>query len=266
MENAKEQIEELIKIGEEFAKNNFAHLNESNGIITTKPEWRGWLSRCEKIIIRLYGEKSSMYTQIKSSTKLSLMNQPLIKFPIKQAGIIKTLGMALETLEKDMFDELLNVDAKASGTYSNKVFVVHGHDEKAKTDLEMLLTEFGLKPIVLHRQADEGKTIIEKFEKHSDVGYVFVLLTPDERAYLTKEEDLPNEQKNTEYRARPNVIFEFGYFVGKLGRERVCCLHTGGVSLPSDVSGVIYKSYTNNVEDVGISIRRDLKAAGYTLS
>lgn len=59
-----------------------------------------------------------------------------------------------------------------------KVFVVHGRDEVAKTGLEAFLHEIGLEPIVLHRQADEGLTIIEKFEKHSDVGYAFILLTP----------------------------------------------------------------------------------------
>lgn len=68
---------------------------------------------------------------------------------------------------------------------TKKVFVVHGRDEVAKTGLEVFLHEIGLEPIVLHRQADEGLTIIEKFEKHSDVGYAFILLTPDEVAYLS---------------------------------------------------------------------------------
>lgn len=153
-----------------------------------------------------------------------------------------------------------------SSTKSNKVFIVHGHDEIAKTSLEVFVRENGLEPVVLHRQADQGQTIIEKFERHSDVGYAFILLTPDEVAYLRGEESRPDPERSKELRARPNVIFEFGYFVGKLGRARVCCLHTGGVSLPSDVSGMIYKAYTKSIEEVAYSILKDLKAAGYSLS
>src|SRR5690606_5297464 len=91
---------------------------------------------------------------------------------------------------------------------TKKVFVVHGHDEVAKTNLEVFLHEIGLEPVVLHRQADEGLTIIEKFEKHSDVGYAFILLTPDEIAYIKADQDKKDDERKKEFRARPNVIFE----------------------------------------------------------
>lgn len=149
---------------------------------------------------------------------------------------------------------------------TKKVFVVHGQDEVAKTNLEVFLHEIGLEPVVLHRQADEGMTIIEKFEKHSDVGYAFILLTPDEVAYLASEESLADEHRHKEHRARPNVIFEFGYFVGKLGRSRVCCLYTGNVTLPSDVSGMIYKRYEKSIEEVAYGVIKDLKASGYAIA
>lgn len=156
--------------------------------------------------------------------------------------------------------------APRSQPRSKRVFVVHGHDEVAKTSLEVFLHEIGLEPIVLHRQADEGLTVIEKFEKHSDVGYAFILLTPDEVAYVAAEVAKPEAQRMTELRARPNVIFEFGYFVGKLGRSRVCFLYTGNVSLPSDVSGMIYKKYEKSFEEVAYSVIKDLKASGYEVA
>ncbi len=144
---------------------------------------------------------------------------------------------------------------------SKKVFIVHGRDEVSKTNLEILLKEMGLEPIVLHRQADEGQTVIEKFEKHGrDVAYAFILLTPDEIAYLASEDSLPDHNRKKEKRARPNVIFEFGYFVGKLSRNRVCCLYTGNVTLPSDLSGFVYKKYNDSIEEVAYSIQKDLKA------
>jgi predicted nucleotide-binding protein len=158
------------------------------------------------------------------------------------------------------------IDQVTDPTRSKKVFVVHGRDEVAKTTLEVFLHEIGLQPVVLHRQADEGMTIIEKFEKHSDVGYAFILLTPDEVAYLASEEGMPDEHRKKEFRARPNVIFEFGYFVGKLGRSRVCCLYTGNVALPSDVSGMIYKRYEKSIEEVAYGVIKDLKASGYSIA
>ena len=149
---------------------------------------------------------------------------------------------------------------------SKRVFVVHGRDELSKTSLEVLLHEIGLEPIVLHRQADEGQTIIEKFERHAEVGYAFILLTPDEVAYLAAEDALPDNKRRKERRARPNVIFEFGYFVGRLGRSRVCCIYTGDVSLPSDVHGMIYKKYKNSIDEVAYGIMKDLKASGYIIA
>lgn len=153
-----------------------------------------------------------------------------------------------------------------SSVRNNKVFIVHGHDEIAKTNLEVFLREIGLDPVVLHREADEGLTIIEKFEKHSDVGYAFILLTPDEIAYLAGEAAKDDKDRQKQMRARPNVIFEFGFFVGKLGRSRVCCLHTGNVTLPSDVNGIVYKPYLHKIDEVALSVIRDLKAAGYSIS
>ena len=115
----------------------------------------------------------------------------------------------------------------------NKIFIVHGRDEGAKNAVENFLRCLDLDPIVLHRKANQGKTIIEKIEAHSDVGYAVVLLTPDDEGKLKGEEKL-------EDRARQNVIFELGYFIGKLGRKNVCGLCKEDFKLPSDYDGVVY--------------------------
>jgi predicted nucleotide-binding protein len=128
------------------------------------------------------------------------------------------------------------------------------------------LKSIGLDPVVLHRQPDEGRTILEKFEHHSDVGYAFVLLTPDEVAFLASELELPEVDRNVERRARPNVIFEFGYFVGRLGRSRVCCIYKGDVALPSDIGGLVYKKVADSVESIGFSLVKELRVAGYPIS
>jgi predicted nucleotide-binding protein len=142
---------------------------------------------------------------------------------------------------------------------------VHGHDHQTKTDLEIFLKDIGMEPVVLHRQPDQGRTLIEKFEHHSDVGFAFILLTPDDIAYSAGQESSADSARKKELRARPNVIFEFGYFVGKLGRQRVCCLVKDGVTRPSDIEGLVYKQISQSIEAIGFSIIKELKAAGYTL-
>lgn len=162
-------------------------------------------------------------------------------------------------------DRKTEKDEKIPLEGKKKVFVVHGHDEKLKNQLEIFLTEIGLQPVVLHRKPDEGMTIVEKFEKHSDVGYAFILLSPDDALYSINGEDIPEEKRSKEMRARQNVIWEFGFFVGRLGRNRVCCLYKEGVKLPTDVSGMLYKRIRNNVEEAAFAILKDLRAAGYDL-
>ena len=123
---------------------------------------------------------------------------------------------------------------KIAGTAATpEIFLIHGHDEAAKSAVARFLERLDLEPVILADRASEGKTIIEKFESHADVGYAVALLTPD---------DVGSRQGDdaTQPRARQNVIFELGYFIGRLGRERVCALTKGEPEIPSDYSGVVY--------------------------
>ena len=118
---------------------------------------------------------------------------------------------------------------------SRKVFVVHGHDNEAKEGTARFLERIGLEPIILHEQASSGRTVIEKFENYSaDIAFAVILLTPDDVGAAA------NAATHLNARARQNVILELGYFMGRLGRVRVCALHKSGVELPSDYQGVLY--------------------------
>lgn len=116
--------------------------------------------------------------------------------------------------------------------HTRKVFLVHGHDEGAKDGVARFLEKLGLETVVLAEMPSKGKTIIEKFETHADVGFAVVLLTADDRGARRGQDPSP--------RARQNVIFELGYFIGRLGRERVCALTRGDPDIPSDYAGVVY--------------------------
>jgi predicted nucleotide-binding protein len=138
---------------------------------------------------------------------------------------------------------------------SKNIFIVHGHDERTKIEVARTVEKLGLNPIILHEKANEGKTIIEKFEVHSNVGFAIVLMTCDD---LGKSKT-SNDEK---YRARQNVILEMGYFTGKLGRSRVFPLFESGVELPSDLYGLLYIP----LDEIGnwkFSLVKELRAIGY---
>lgn len=138
-----------------------------------------------------------------------------------------------------------------------RIFIVHGHNNEVRINVARTLEKLGLFPIILHEQANAGKTIIEKFEEYSNVGFAIILMTDDDLGRAKNDETLY-------YRARQNVILEMGFFIGKLGRNRVCPLYTNGVKLPSDLYGLLYTEI-DSAEKWKISIARELKAAGYEI-
>ncbi|MDQ7967738.1 nucleotide-binding protein [Pseudomonas plecoglossicida] len=137
---------------------------------------------------------------------------------------------------------------------NSKIFIVHGHDEVAKLTVARFIEQVGLHPIILHEQASSSRTIIEKIEGEGDVGFAIVLYTPcDSGSKIGSEHKL---------RARQNVVFEHGYFIGRLGRSKVAALVKGSLETPNDISGVVYI----DLDERGgwkIDIAKELRAAGY---
>lgn len=175
------------------------------------------------------------------------------------------------------------------------VFIVHGKDQKAVKELKAMLTAFDLHPIILHEQPSGSRTIVEKLEKYSNVNFAFVILTPDDVGGASKEysdilqeassvinKSLQGKAKSSESaimltksikrmrylmreRARQNVVLEFGYFVGKIGRDKVCCLLKGDVERPSDMDGIVYVPFEKSVNEARETIAQELRAAGYEI-
>lgn len=139
---------------------------------------------------------------------------------------------------------------------SNKIFIVHGHDNGAKSEVARFLEKIGFEAIILHEQANQGKTIIEKIDAYGNVGFAVVLLTPDDEG-CTKGKSLSP-------RARQNVILELGYFIGRLGRDKVCALKKGDVEIPSDFMGVVWENMDHNGAWKQ-SLARELNAAGHKI-
>ncbi len=148
-------------------------------------------------------------------------------------------------------------DRSQQAVISRRIFVVHGRDEGAKESVARFLEKVGLEPVILSELPGKGQTIIEKFESNSDVGFAVAILTPDDAGSLSDETEL-------KARARQNVIFELGFFIGKLGRDRVCALTKGKPDIPSDYAGVEYIP----LDDRGawrMGLFKELRAAGFNI-
>lgn len=260
-----EKLHLLIEEGEKFNYENFSTKSQRGYPSAVTREWITWTTKVKNKLFQLFKQNSAPIETFNIGLNFPLIGNGDDKFEQAKSYILGALAAGQQILNDKESEIVEKKDKSSPEKHSNRIFVVHGHDDKSKSELEILLSELGLEPIVLHRQPDEGHTIIEKFEKYSDVGYAFVLLTPDEISYLANQEKLPDDKRSKEIRARPNVIFEFGYFVGRLGRANVCCLYTGDVILPSDISGVLYKKFHSSVEETAYGITKELKARGYQL-
>jgi len=146
---------------------------------------------------------------------------------------------------------------------TNEIFIVHGHDEEMKQTVARTLEALKLQPIILHEQSNQGATIIEKFEKNANVQFAIILLSPDDMAYKKTE-----SSEKAKPRARQNVIFEFGYFIGKLSRAQVFVLKQDDkkdkLELPTDILGITYTPYDSG-DSWKLKLVQALKATGYSV-
>ena len=220
----------------------------------------------------IFGHDSAEYQQYSVGTfdtlPLRVMggSDPLPRVHEGYRDGVQSCVLKLRTL-KEIFEERI-ADAEAQpaspqgerprpspAVSIRKVFVVHGHDDGAKETVARYLSTLGLEPVILHEQPNQGRTVVEKFEAHSQVSFAVVLFTPDDIGHAAGK---PEEQKP---RARQNVVLELGFFMGTLGRDKVCVLYRSGVEIPSDYSGVLYHAF----DDAGswrFHLAREMKAAG----
>lgn len=178
---------------------------------------------------------------------------------MKKKGTILTQGTFDQEVE-DAINNFINNPPNIE-VYSNlendNIYIVHGHDESARTELENILLKWGLKPKATIDQPSGGGTIIETLIRDlKTCNYGIVLFTPDDYGYSKKE-----SSSNAQPRARQNVILELGILIAELGREKVMILKKENVEIPSDVNGVIYKGYKNSLKEIKHDIRDELVAA-----
>jgi predicted nucleotide-binding protein len=183
-----------------------------------------------------------------SDPNLDAIKKPVEEFKKQTEEIMKK-----QAIDKSGEGEIMS-QYLPKKTNKNDVFIVHGRNDGIKSEVTAFLYKMKLKPIILHEQPNQGKTVIEKLEKYGDVGAAVILFSSD---------DLGKYNGDNEYepRARQNVIFEAGYFIGRLGRENTIILYEDGLRIPTDLGGYIYISLDEH-KRWQVELAKDLKAGG----
>jgi hypothetical protein len=190
-------------------------------------------------------------------THWAIKDEPIFDILLKNGLITSQQFEASQKLVTTNHPDPLPIPTRPGEFNTKQVFIVHGHDDIAKLEMASFVKSLGLEPIILHLQASSGRTIIEKIEHYSNVGFGVVLYTPCDVG--AKVGALASA-----YRARQNVVFEHGYLIGKLGRPRVAAVVKGQIETPNDISGVVYLA----LDDEGKwkeSLTTEMRAAGYNV-
>lgn len=231
------KLEKFVREAKEFEKKD---------IIASDPNFVAWNNSLIRFMEEEFGKNSTTTMNFKErpySLRYSIDPSHSNRVKAYKDGIKITARELEILLEEEKENNNDNSIEGEKNNYSKKVFIVHGRDDSKKYELSAFLYEQGLQPIILHEQVNNGQTIIEKIEKNSDVGCAIVLLTPDDEGKL-KDSDFPLKT-----RARQNVVFEAGYFMGKLGRNRTILL-SGVEETMSDIDGIVYLNINNYKADL----------------
>jgi predicted nucleotide-binding protein len=170
----------------------------------------------------------------------------LIRDPRYGEGVVKLSSparkLAQEQPVKSTGDSMAGKTAKDPSADqalppNRKVFLVHGRDDTAKNEVALFLRAIGLEPIILHLRPNGGRHLLTKFREESEgAAFAVVLMTPDDEGGIAGATDRRS-------RSRQNVVFELGFFIGKLGPASVAALLEGDVEKPSDFDGIGYISF-----------------------
>ena len=222
---------------------------------SSKTDFKGWKTKAERFLVQKYGKGSFEHTNFRN-----IIFTPVASGVNRFDDIAKCREGLLTSkiIFASYLDEMNDEEKPAiqpqpvQPINMSKVFIVHGHGGELKHSVARIVEKQGIEAVILSEQANQGRTVIEKFEDNSDVGGAICLFTADD---VAKAKDGSLEKP----RARQNVVLEAGYFMGKLGRDHVVILADSEIEIPSDLSGVVY----TNTSDWKVSLLKDLKAMGY---
>jgi predicted nucleotide-binding protein len=244
------------------------HIAKGKELLKIRPlvmdDVHAWVNTGRELLIRCFGSDSKNVSEFAHAGANSWPDNDTP--PAWDEVHAKTLGFQLKLLESCIDQLAVDVDsngglqddaAAASLGVGSGIFLVHGQNDGVRELVARFLEALDLDVIILQEQADKGRTVIEKFIDHAgEVGFAVVLLTADDKGGPRN-----GKFEDQRFRARQNVWLELGYFMGKLGRPRVCAVYEEGVEIPSDYRGVLFIS----LDGEGawkLKLAKEIRAAG----
>lgn len=215
-------------------------------------DFKAWKTDVQLCLSGLYGENSIQFKNFNSRHFSPMVIGGNTDWHKPYVRDLETTKKEFERYICDFEEEGINTNMGKNRTSNNKVFIVHGHDGELKEKVARRLDQQGIEAIILSEQVNRGRTIIEKLEAYSDVNVAIILFTQDDLG-VAKE-----EKGNEKYRARQNVVFEAGYFMGYLGRENIIMIADENVEIPGDLSGMVYTTR----DSWEFEMLKELNAAG----
>lgn len=215
-------------------------------------DFKAWKTDVQLYLSGLYGENSIQFKNFNSRHFSPMVIGGNTDWHKPYVRDLETTKKEFERYICDFEEEGINTNMGKNRTSNNKVFIVHGHDGELKEKVARRLEQQGIEAIILSEQVNRGRTIIEKLEAYSDVNVAIILFTQDDLG-VAKE-----EKGNEKYRARQNVVFEAGYFMGYLGRENIIMIADENVEIPGDLSGMVYTTR----DSWEFEMLKELNAAG----
>lgn len=226
----------------------------NHNVTTAMPAFRAWKSDAERFLIAQFGKDSFEHNDfVNTRFNPGVYASNIAFIESCKRGLVTTRIVFEKYLAELKETSVAPIQSLRSLSF-DKVFIVHGHDGELKQSVARVIEKQGIEAVILSEQVNLGRTIIQKFEDYADVGGAICLFTSDDVGRAKKATD-------DQPRARQNVVFEAGYFMGKLGKERVAFLADNGVEMPSDLSGVVYTS-TGNWQ---VELLKELGAMGYAV-
>lgn len=222
-------------------------------VTSESPEFKAWRFKTKKLLKAHYGLYSDelglfLKTQFSPWNDYGEVNEQISECKKGLRECQELFKVYLEELKsEDLCEAVKSVEEMGGSVMKlqeikeidfSRVFIVHGHNDALKQEVARIIEKQGLEAIILSEQVNGGKTIIEKIEENSDVGAAICLFTGDDYGKT-------RDAKEEKLRARQNVVFEAGYFMGKLGRKNVIVVADKNLELPSDMQGVVYTDSTN---------------------
>ena len=181
-------------------------------------------------------------------------------------GVLRRLGLTVEHIQRQTRC-VLNESASSGRTQPpenftykdlNQVLLIHGRDMEAAQAVASYIERLGLQVVRFNQPKDRQFDIFA-----AEVIFAVVLLTADDLVVSNSESDV------AKFHASPHVIYELGFFRGKLGYKRVCALFENdpdkSIELPTESFRVVYIPL-DSIGNWKLSLAKQMQEAGIIIN